>query len=461
MYYGINEPKYYQKNLNENINSNNIQNNNILNSKNINENNNNNFDFNNKYQFQGFLSNSMINQRNKIEPLISHNSQLLSSFPNNIQYQFDIQNKTLEAKNNLINDYYYKYSPNNNNYNSNKDQNNSNKLFISDATTTNQINNINKSDQILSSNIMTSPKNKNISLNSQISQEIDRQKLKFDEMVEKAKNLNNSENFEFDLKKYLPKESIFENSKALRKYKDLIKPSNSNRYNNYFSSRNNFGKNIQNKDKYDDIKDNTLSEIPIKNDNIFEDELSKSELDFNIQSPCKDNNNNIDKDNDKNHLKQNNQDNLKQNLLENLKDNKINTKNNKINNKAGNNLNNIINNSPNNSDICFRNDLNNNDEHINSNVKDENNNKDYDYKSQIPFYPIYYEKINYKYNDDNTNNKDEYNENNFNEIEKTNIDLDKSNKNINHINNYSWHCLDFFDDNQEKIYLEFFNNDKI
>ena len=33
MYYGINEPKYYQKNLNENINSNNIQNNNILNSK--------------------------------------------------------------------------------------------------------------------------------------------------------------------------------------------------------------------------------------------------------------------------------------------------------------------------------------------------------------------------------------------------------------------------------------------
>ena len=209
------------------------------------------------------------------------------------------------------------------------------------------------------------------------------------------------------------------------------------------------------------IKGNTLSEIPIKNENIFEDELSKSELDFNLQSPCKENNNNIDKDNDKNHLKQNNQDNLKQNLLENLKDNKINTKNNKINNKAGNNLNNIINNSPNNSDICFRNDLNNNDEHINSNVKDENNNKDYDYKSQIPFYPIYYEKINYKYNDDNTNNKDEYNENNFNEIEKTNIDLDKSNKNINHINNYSWHCLDFFDDNLENIYLEFFNNDKI
>ena len=42
------------------------------------------------------------------------------------------------------------------------------------------------------------------------------------------------------LKKYLPKESSFENSKALRKYKYLIKPNNLNKY-NYYSSRNNYG----------------------------------------------------------------------------------------------------------------------------------------------------------------------------------------------------------------------------
>ena len=73
---------------------------------------------------------------------------------------------------------------------------------------------------------------KNITLTSQISQEIDRQKIKFDEMIEKAKNINNSEIYEFDLKKYLPKDN-FENSKTFRKYKDLIKP-------NIYSNRNNF-----------------------------------------------------------------------------------------------------------------------------------------------------------------------------------------------------------------------------
>ena len=41
-------------------------------------------------------------------------------------------------------------------------------------------------------------------------------------MVEKAKNINNSEIYEFDIKKYLPKDN-FENSKTFRKYKDLIK----------------------------------------------------------------------------------------------------------------------------------------------------------------------------------------------------------------------------------------------
>ena len=136
-------------------------------------------------------------------------------------------------------------------------------------------------------------------------------------MVERAKNLNNSENFEFDLKKYLPKETSFENSKGLRKYKDLIKPNNLNKYNCFSSRNNNFEKKLKNeKFNYDDIKDNSLSEIPIKNENLFEDELSKSELNFNIQSPCKnDLNNKANQENKQNTNDKINNEKIEQNYL--------------------------------------------------------------------------------------------------------------------------------------------------
>ena len=389
------------------------------------------------------------------DPFISdiYQYNLFSSYTNNNNNNIknNPQYKTFEPKTNIIDDYYYKYTPSNN------------------------INNNN--EQILSSNILTSNQ-KNYSLNSQISLEIDRQKLKFDEMVERAKNLNNSENFEFDLKKYLPKETSFENSKALRKYKDLIKPNNLNRYNCISSRNNNFEKKLKNeKFNYDDIKDNTLSEIPIKNENLFEDELSKSELNFNIQSTCKnDLNNKVNQENNQNANNKNNnkekQNYLKKNLLIN-KDNDI-IFNNKNNLKNGNflndiindnkieknkNLNNIINNSPNNSDICFKNNLNINDEHINSNLKDYNIDN---LKMSIekPFFNVYYEKKNLDNNEIKRINED-YEEDNLNEIEKTNFELLKEDKNIknNKINEYSWFCLDYSDDNQDNIFNEFFNND--
>ena len=158
--------------------------------------------FNNNYPSDMIFSNSMINpNNNKIEPLInSQNYRPFSSYQNNSdnQYKFDQQYKTLETKDNLIDNYYYKYTPKNNN-NSNTNNNN---LLFSNTTNTNCNNN---NGQILSQNILTSTNKKNISLTTQISQEIDRQKLKFDEMIEKAKNFNNSENFEFDIRKYLHK----------------------------------------------------------------------------------------------------------------------------------------------------------------------------------------------------------------------------------------------------------------
>ena len=240
------------------------------------------------------LYSSQINSQKYIkDPFILdiYQYKLFSSYTNNNNnIKNNPQYKTIEPKTNIIDDYYYKYTPSNN------------------------INNNN--EQILSSNILTSNQ-KNYSLNSQISLEIDRQKLKFDEMVERAKNLNNSENFEFDLKKYLPKETSFENSKALRKYKDLIKPNNLNRYNCISSRNNNFEQKLKNeKFNYDDIKDNTLSEIPIKNENLFEDELSKSELNFNIQSPCKnDLNNKVNQENNQNVNNKNNNEKEKQNYL--------------------------------------------------------------------------------------------------------------------------------------------------
>ena len=421
--------------------------------------------FNNNYPSDMIFSNSMINpNNNKIEPLInSQNYRPFSSYQNNSdnQYKFDQQYKTLETKDNLIDNYYYKYTPKNNN-NSNTNNNN---LLFSNTTNTNCNNN---NGQILSQNILTSTNKKNISLTTQISQEIDRQKLKFDEMIEKAKNFNNSENFEFDIRKYLPKENSYENSKALRKYKDLAKINNY-KY-NCLSTRNNFEKNMPKKElNYDDIKDNTLSEIP-KNDNLFEDELSKSEINFNIQSPNKNKDNNDN--NDKEIKKQNsndekiNQENLKKNLMVNLNNGNIIDKNNDIlinndncnNNKV--NLNNIINNnSPNNSDICFRNNLNKNDENINQNITHDNA-KDI---NSTPFYQIYVEKVKFDFNEEENNNENngENEEEKLNEIEKANIELgnvEPNAKNLNDINEFNWYCLDFYNDKQEKIFDEFFKN---
>ena len=480
------QQELYQNNYTQNINNNISNNISLLNNNNIYERNNR--TFNNNYNTNMVFSYA-VTDKNKIEPLISQNYQLMSSYPNNInnnQFRNDIQYRTLETKTNYIDDdYYYKYTPKNNNnnntYNNNKNYNN---LIISNTST---INNKNNNDQIFSPNILSNSNNKNASLNTQtqISQEIERQKLKFDEMVERAKNFNNSENFEIDIKKYLPKESAFENSKALRKYKDLIKPNNLNKY-ACFSCRNNFGKD---KDlKYEDIKDNTLSEIPYKNENLFEDELSKSEINFNIQSPCKNKDNNMEKENiNKNNIntEQINQDNLRQNLMINVDNNNINNNNKNIiinNSKENNNnqnnlnssnekknhnenLNNIINNSPNNSDICYKNNLNKNDEHINSNLKEDNFDENSKNINKVPFYILYSEKINSEFNKENNtenNNKSENNENNdLNEIEKINIELAKNDKIINNINDYSWYCLNYFNDKQQKIYEEFFNNDNI
>ena len=256
-----------------NRNSNSITNLNGNYINNISENNNlyhkDNFTNNNYY------SNSMIEPKTNKNILNIQNYQLLSSYPNNLNYQY---------KNN---------TPfNTQNYEQNSNQN------------------IN--DKNLLQNILISPNEKNISLTSQISQEIDRQKIKFDEMVEKAKNINNSEIYEFDIKKYLPKDN-FENSKTFRKYKDLIKPNviNSNR-NNFFSKKNA-------EFKYNEIKDNSLSEIPFRNDNLFEEELSNFNLE-NKDINVIDYNNN---EKGENYLELKKQEQLKQNLIINL-DNNIN-----------------------------------------------------------------------------------------------------------------------------------------
>ena len=96
---------------------------------------------------------------------------------------------------------------------------------------------------------------------------------------------------------------------------------------------------------------------------------------------------------------------------------------------------------------------------MNSNLKNENNKID-EYQNIVPFYHIYYEETNNNLKEDNSNNE-ENNENDLNEIEKTNLELNKCNKNMKRINDCSWYCLDYFDDNQDDIYIDFFNNDKI
>ena len=378
-----------------NRNSNSITNLNGNYINNISENNNlyhkDNFTNNNYY------SNSMIEPKTNKNILNIQNYQLLSSYPNNLNYQY---------KNN---------TPfNTQNYEQNSNQN------------------IN--DKNLLQNILISPNEKNISLTSQISQEIDRQKIKFDEMVEKAKNINNSEIYEFDIKKYLPKDN-FENSKTFRKYKDLIKPNviNSNR-NNFFSKKNA-------EFKYNEIKDNSLSEIPIRNDNLFEEELSNFNLE-NKDINVIDYNNN---EKGENYLELKKQEQLKQNLIINL-DNNIN--------------NNIENNNIDELEEINKKDKLNKVKNSNQDNLDKNIECKMDDESNIikPYFLIYHEQIDIdKKDDDNKTEENEYDD----EIERLNNKLINENNKMKHFNDFIWYCMDFKENKPENIFNDFFNNNII
>ena len=378
-----------------NRNSNSITNLNGNYINNISENNNlyhkDNFTNNNYY------SNSMIEPKTNKNILNIQNYQLLSSYPNNLNYQY---------KNN---------TPfNTQNYEQNSNQN------------------IN--DKNLLQNILISPNEKNISLTSQISQEIDRQKIKFDEMVEKAKNINNSEIFEFDIKKYLPKDN-FENSKTFRKYKDLIKPNviNSNR-NNFFSKKNA-------EFKYNEIKDNSLSEIPFRNDNLFEEELSNFNLE-NKDINVIDYNNN---EKGENYLELKKQEQLKQNLIINL-DNNIN--------------NNIENNNIDELEEINKKDKLNKVKNSNQDNLDKNIECKMDDESNIikPYFLIYHEQIDIdKKDDDNKTEENEYDD----EIERLNNKLINENNKMKHFNDFIWYCMDFKENKPENIFNDFFNNNII
>ena len=344
----------------------------------------------NSFQKENFVSNNNYYSKSMIEPNINqdlfnmqnyHNLQ--SSYPNNFNYKY----KNNTPFNTNSNQGEYKYVPYNN--------------------------------------------DKNISSTSQISQEIDRQKIKFDEMVEKAKNLNNCEIYEFDLKKYLPKDN-FEDSKTFRKYKDLIKPniySNRNNYNNLNKKNNEF--------KYNDIKDNSLSEIPIRNDNLFEDELSN----FNL-----DNKEIINENIDEEKLEGNNQEQLKKNLMNNIDDN-YNSKN------INDNNNNIIINNNNSKDKNI-------DENSNQNSLNQLKDNIQDIDIKRPYFCVYYEMVNI--NDNNIINKENEDDEQLNDIEKLNKELiKKTNNKSNNIKDFAWYCLDFSEEKPEYIFDEFFNNKEI
>ena len=382
-------------------------------------------------------NNNLYNKEN----LLSHNSYTNSMLPSNINQNI-LNNQNYQLLSSYQNNLNYKYINNTpfNTQNSNQD-----------GCQYNPNNDVINNENNLFRNISISPNDKNISVNSQISQEIDRQKIKFDEMVEKVKNNNNSELFEFDIKKYLPKDN-FETTKTFRKYKDLIKPINNANRNNYIGKKNN-----EFKDNY--IRDNSLSEIPIrndKNDNLFEDELSN----FNLENKEINiiNYNNIEKDKNDFELKSREQ--LKQNLLNNIDD--LNLKENEnieINNKnfKENNLSNI--NTEENPNLEKLNQaVNNSINDIDINIKDEINTENIIKK---PYYGVYYEKYSIE-NNEEINFKDEENmDENFDEVEKLNSELIKNYNNLNNINDYVWHCLDFNEEKPDIIFNEFFNNDNI
>ena len=402
----------YSKIINQNRNyiNNTPENNNIYNKDNFISNNN-------------FYSNSMIDPKLNQNLLNTQNYPLLSSYPNNLNYKYKndtpFNSKNYEVQNSNQND--YKYIPNNE---------------------------VNNNPKNLFPNILASPNDKNVSLTSQIiSQEIDRQKLKFDEMVEKAKNINNSELFEFDLKKYLPKDN-FENSKTFRKYKDLIRPNN-----NINSNRNNFFNKKNEGFKYNDIKDNSLSEIPIRNDNLFEDELSNFNLD-NKEININEYNNENEKEN--NNLEMNNQEQLKKNLLDNLDNYNSNELNKNIDIKQ--------NNSKDNNNILNINDIDNKDklnQNINcsqNNTQKEFDNKNNGYNIKSPYYYVYFEKVNMEIDEESAKNEEN---DELNEIEKLNMELNRQNNNKTNINELGWHCLDFSEEKSINIFNEFFNDEEV
>ena len=401
----------YSKIINQNRNyiNNTPENNNIYNKENFISNNN-------------FYSNSMIDPKLNQNLLNTQNYPLLSSYPNNLNYKYKndtpFNSKNYEVQNSNQND--YKYIPNNE---------------------------VNNNPKNLFQNILSSPNDKNVSLTSQIiSQEIDRQKLKFDEMVEKAKNINNSELFEFDLKKYLPKDN-FENSKTFRKYKDLIRPNNINSNRNNFFSKKNEGF------KYNDIKDNSLSEIPIRNDNLFEDELSNFNLD-NKEININEYNNENEKEN--NNLEMNNQEQLKKNLLDNLDNYNSNDANKNIDIKQNNSKDD--NNMLNQNEIDNKDKLNQNINCSQNNTQKEFDNKNNSYNIKSPYYYVYFEKVNME--NDEESIKNEENEE-LNEIEKLNMELNRQNNIKTNINELGWHCLDFSEEKSINIFNEFFNDEEI
>ena len=119
------------------------------------------------------------------------------------------------------------------------------------------------------------------------------QKNKFNQMIENAMNLNSYDiNTKFDVRKYLPKEDIYSNSKIMRKYKDLLNNSNENKYNNninllknnpllYQTQNQNFQ--IEKQNNQNNINNNmSISEIPIPTDSLFDMDSKIEEINLNF-----------------------------------------------------------------------------------------------------------------------------------------------------------------------------------
>ena len=75
-----------------------------------------------------------------------------------------------------------------------------------------------------------------------------------------------------------------------------------------------------------------------------------------------------------------------------------------------------------------------------------------------PYYLVFYERMNL---DEEGNSNEESDEEQLDEIERQNEEFNKKNKDLNNINNFCWHCLDFIEEKPDKNFNEFFNNDNI